>query len=115
MQKAKEVTAQEFAEILPKHHKYLIDTLCKMTVKLFTKICNNGLYHYLDQPRLEGVGITIDLNPQKIHSLQIWAKVGKDTYKTTSDVCPPYVSKFDGVKAKSPIANQVTKKWNHKK
>ena len=96
MKKSKNLSYEEFKKVLQEHHKYLKNELHSIVSKLFVKMCNRGLYHYQSKPFLEGVGVTIDLNPRKAHSLQFWARVGKNVYQVAGDVCPPHIPWFDG-------------------
>ena len=89
MLKAKNLEYEEFKKILPVHYRYLHWMLSEITEKLHAKMCNRGLYHYSTKPRVESVGIMVDLNPRKPTRLRIWARVGGKSYQTSSDVCPP--------------------------
>lgn len=103
MLKAKNLEDDEFKKILPVHYRYLAWMLYEITVKLYAKMCNRGLYHYSTKPRVEGVGIMVDLNPRKPTSLRIWARVGGKSYQTSSDICPPPIpSWFKNEKKQNP-------------
>lgn len=112
--KPKNLEYEEFKKILPKHCKYLRDTLCETASKLFKKMCNRGLYHYAKRPSPKEIGIAIDLKSKESNNLHIWVRVGKNTYQMKTGARSPHIPWFDNKTTGSGFESKAKANKNYK-
>jgi hypothetical protein len=98
MTKINTIEYDEYKEVHPKYFRYLPQIMDKYASKLFTTLCNRGLYHYENDIRK--VEIEIDLNPKKIHCIRTRIQIGKNVYQKETDIHPPFVPWFDDLDQK---------------